>query len=263
LKKTDGQSGELAGVKLYELDFEATAEFIENAMYAVGDAIQVTRPGPTLSQGFSWDAWFNTAVGGRKPATRGDKLLLKGSVRFERKESGWVPTGVSFAAEVDTSRRNTPPSESPADSMLGTARRGSSGLVSSRTKTATADPGNRPAESPYERARRAPLQLSGEGVCATASPLVTETPPFRFSFTLWSCQNGERHAVSFIVTTRDNFEGYAWESGSSETEGLGGNLGEASGGRVGWTFYSDRDVIDPQGVTLVHGGRWLTLEESR
>src|SRR5450759_1931603 len=63
-QKTDGQAKEVMGVKVYELEFRATIEFLDDVMYQSSEnAIQTSAPGPTLNRGgFSWDAWFNTAV---------------------------------------------------------------------------------------------------------------------------------------------------------------------------------------------------------
>jgi hypothetical protein len=107
-RKTDGQARELMGVRIYSLEYSATLEFLDDILYEVsGNAIKASPVGPTLNdnRGFSWDAWFNTAVAGRKPGFLGDRLNLVGTVTFEKKESGWVVAGIDFKATMDSSNR--------------------------------------------------------------------------------------------------------------------------------------------------------------
>jgi hypothetical protein len=107
-RKTDGQERELMGVKIYSLEYSATLEFLDDILYEVSaNAIKASPVGPTLNdnRGFSWDAWFNTAVAGRKPGFLGDRLNLAGTVTFEKKESGWVVAGIDFKATMDSSKR--------------------------------------------------------------------------------------------------------------------------------------------------------------
>lgn len=127
-RKTDGQNADLMGVKVYLLEFEAVAEFVAEAAFSSnGRAIDVVGPLPTLAEqkpGFSWDAYFNSAVAGRAPGFRADRLFLKGTVEFQNKESGWVAGGVSFTITADTSRRERNPAAAPANSRDLTAGAG-------------------------------------------------------------------------------------------------------------------------------------------
>lgn len=118
-RKTDGQASELRGVSMYALDYSATLEFLDDMLYEVSDnTIKASPVGPTLNdkRGFSWDAFFNTAVAGRKPGFVGDRLSMIGTVIFEKKESGWVVMAINFNTTMDSSSRTTqvmPSSQAP------------------------------------------------------------------------------------------------------------------------------------------------------
>lgn len=109
-RKTDGRPAELAGVALYSLMFEAEARFLTDALYALdgrssGRASSIsTSEYVARSRSFSWGDALND-MQGRRPARRGDVLHLVGEVTFERRESGWIATGLSFTARHDSSTR--------------------------------------------------------------------------------------------------------------------------------------------------------------
>jgi hypothetical protein len=107
-RKTDGQSREVMGVQMYAFEFSAMVDFLDDMLCEMSDnAIKTSPPGTTLNdnRGFSWDAWFNTAVAGRKPAYMGDRLNLVGTVHYQRKESGWVVASIEFKGTMDPSHR--------------------------------------------------------------------------------------------------------------------------------------------------------------
>lgn len=104
-EKTDGRSGELMGVKLYELMFTATVEVTRDALYAVGGSLGrqalygegeniTTTEYQERTGNFMRD--FALDINKLKPIRAGDRLLLRGQVAFERRESGWVATGTNF-----------------------------------------------------------------------------------------------------------------------------------------------------------------------
>lgn len=109
-RKTDGRAAELAGVALYSLMFEAEAQFLTDALYALdgrssGKASALsTSEYVARARAFSWGDALND-IQGRRPARRGDVLHLVGEVTFERRESGWIATGLSFTARHDSSTR--------------------------------------------------------------------------------------------------------------------------------------------------------------
>jgi hypothetical protein len=106
-QKTDGQATDT----VYELMFTGDAEFVSNAMFSintpwasVGSQI-TTAEYKEPSAGFSWDNFLGSSQGFR-PAMKGDRLHLTGSVGFQRRESGWVPVGIRFTFEHDTATRD-------------------------------------------------------------------------------------------------------------------------------------------------------------
>ena len=96
-RKTDGQSGEAFGAEWYELEFEGGVEFLEDCYW---------------SPRSTWGAQFSTVTGrprndlqainpeysSRRPARRGDRIPVSGSVGFEKKESGWVASRIEVEA---------------------------------------------------------------------------------------------------------------------------------------------------------------------
>ena len=132
-RKTDGLSREVQGMKMYALEFAATATFLDDMLYELSESgIKTSPPARTLNDGgaFSWDAWSNTAVAGRRPARSGDKLTLVGKVEYVQYESGWRVAAITFRGTLDTGGR-APDSGRVAESAIvgsgGTATAPTSG----------------------------------------------------------------------------------------------------------------------------------------
>lgn len=110
-QKTDGRAMEFRGVKAYEMIFASEAEFVSNAMFSGGSPFAsqgseiVTAEYREPSPGFSWDSFLAGSQGFR-PAMKGDRLHLAGSVTYEQRESGWVPIGVQFTVKHDETTRD-------------------------------------------------------------------------------------------------------------------------------------------------------------
>jgi hypothetical protein len=109
-RKTDGRAAEVMGVKAYDLMFASRFEFTSDAMFSVGapfvaegseiTTAELRKP----SSGFSWND-FMAGSQGFHPARKGDALEVAGTISFEKRESGWVPTGIRFSFAQDSSRR--------------------------------------------------------------------------------------------------------------------------------------------------------------
>lgn len=104
-RKTDGKSMEFMGVSGYELMFEATAEF--------STAVLFTREGVSAMSAITTspvndppDRWVSQPETGFPFAMKGDRLNLKGTVSFERRESGWVPLRLAMSADHDATTRD-------------------------------------------------------------------------------------------------------------------------------------------------------------
>lgn len=105
-QKTDGRTGEVFGTRIYVMDFSASIDVKDDALVSFADQkITVNDPGPTLANGsFSWDAWFNSTVGGRQMVFKGDEIVVGGEASYLRKESGWVQDGVKHTSHTVDSR---------------------------------------------------------------------------------------------------------------------------------------------------------------
>ena len=107
-QKTDGLPGLVEGVQVYELDFTATVEVLENMRYQTSAKEIKTAPPnatPKEQSGFSWDNFYSSAVAGFSSAFMGDKFKVVGKVGYQRKESGWVVAAIEFNSSLDTSGR--------------------------------------------------------------------------------------------------------------------------------------------------------------
>jgi hypothetical protein len=97
--KTDGRQGELMGVPIYSMMFVAEAEFVSDAMYTTGSLLSSEggsiKTTPPRAGGSSLDDLFFMSQGLR-PAQKGDVLLISGQIDFEKRESGWVGSDVTF-----------------------------------------------------------------------------------------------------------------------------------------------------------------------
>jgi hypothetical protein len=100
-RKTDGQAAEMFGVKVYQMDFVAFAEFTDDAYYTTGGTLLQsdininTQPISQVPASCEQDlsACFN-----QRPlrANKGDRLPLAGTAAFERHESGWRITSLTM-----------------------------------------------------------------------------------------------------------------------------------------------------------------------
>jgi len=82
--KTNGQSGEVMGVKIYSMEYEGEIEFLEDCFWGgfLG-GFEAVKPQP----GYWGD--FGNRMGGRSPAKKGQHEKIKGKIQFEKTEKGW------------------------------------------------------------------------------------------------------------------------------------------------------------------------------
>jgi type II secretion system protein G len=127
--KTNAQQGELFGVKLYDLEFEAEIEFTENCKWITGlmgmqAGFRTSKPAAQQSSGFSWNKWIDDTQNPGVVVTNGQRLLLTGVVSFEKKEKGWLVNEVKLKSskvvagspDVPTQRAATTAATSPPES---------------------------------------------------------------------------------------------------------------------------------------------------
>ena len=75
IRKTNGQHSVYGGIENYKVEYEAEIEFTEDCFF-YRDAISTSR----------------RKLGGQfRPAKKGDRTVVSGSVRFEKSEKGWRP----------------------------------------------------------------------------------------------------------------------------------------------------------------------------
>lgn len=166
--KTDGQRAEFAGVPLYRLEFSARLDVLTSvlATFGGGRGERVIRSremtASDTASSFNWSQWFARGVAGGRPLFRGDRILLKGEVLFERKESGWSARSIDFMPQIDSGRRERPTAEKArsgqAPSAMASvmppaeARRGSIAPVPIAMSTAA-----RGAPAPVDQDAQTPL----------------------------------------------------------------------------------------------------------
>ena len=93
-QKTNGQEGELLGVKIYQLSYQGEIEFLEDCKWEKGMAVNLgevhyrtvkVKPG---AKDF-WQNW-DDQMHGRQIVKKGHKEKISGNVVFEKTEKGWV-----------------------------------------------------------------------------------------------------------------------------------------------------------------------------
>jgi hypothetical protein len=81
-RKTDGQEGELMGVRLYAMDFQADIEFNQDCYWGGpfgGFEVMTGEPGP-----------FNAFMFmGKRKARAGERFTISGKLQFQKTEKGW------------------------------------------------------------------------------------------------------------------------------------------------------------------------------
>jgi general secretion pathway protein G len=86
-EKTNGQLGEIFGVKVYGMDFAADIEFLEDCKW-VEASFQTSKLTPLPQNSLS--QLFDTLQNPGKPVSKGQRTQLSGVVHFVKKENGWT-----------------------------------------------------------------------------------------------------------------------------------------------------------------------------
>jgi hypothetical protein len=88
-RKVDGQSRELMGVTVYEMDVEGRIEIMKECYWT-----PLSRVGEVFSAKVAseddgyWDSFRKNSMS-RKHSSKGEQHSFNGSLLFEKKESGW------------------------------------------------------------------------------------------------------------------------------------------------------------------------------
>ncbi len=90
-QKTDGQERtDEEGVRRYALEYKCVAKFKKNTMWSFAAGVfETTDPLPEDAKRKERKA-AEERLAGKQPAKAGETLVMKGTVDFEHKESGWV-----------------------------------------------------------------------------------------------------------------------------------------------------------------------------
>jgi hypothetical protein len=89
-KKMDGQPRtEEDGVQYYKLDCDGVVEFKKDTMWIFIGGFQTTDPLPPKASKKERKA-AEARLAGKASAKKGETVMVKGTVEFEKKESGWV-----------------------------------------------------------------------------------------------------------------------------------------------------------------------------
>lgn len=185
--KSDGQSSELAAVKMYNMTFAATLEFAEDAFYTTGGSIMqpevsintasIANVPPTCAQNFA-------ACVSQTPmrAAKGDKLKVKGTASFEKSESGWhvsnltislpdcadVPGCASSSSGQSPRRGSMSSTPAPVARMVGNTGGVDTVSVSGKRCAAFGAAHPEPRRSIIDRILRRPVGIAGT---LTAHPI--------------------------------------------------------------------------------------------
>ncbi|MHC4818166.1 MAG: hypothetical protein ACYTF8_08945, partial [Planctomycetota bacterium] len=96
-QKIDGQERtDDAGIRHYALDYKCVAKFKKITMWSFGgNGFATTDPLPEKASRKERKA-AEARLAGKQPAKAGDTVMVKGTVEFESKESGWVASNVTI-----------------------------------------------------------------------------------------------------------------------------------------------------------------------
>lgn len=104
--KTDGAAQEIAGMSLYEMNFEAKAEFQSDAFWNASGNLTGENKSIWTKPFVKLDGLARMGMGmGTGDARTGDTLSIKGTIRFQKRESGWIPEVFQYDVVLDSSHR--------------------------------------------------------------------------------------------------------------------------------------------------------------
>jgi hypothetical protein len=167
-QKTNGQSAEAMGVKVYTLEYETEVEFLEACKWNI-----ITFAGAIMDNEVS----FRTTKSPDKPlselaqlsesatnpgtaVSKGQRFKLVGAIRFEKKEKGWWVDGVKVTSITPlTGSANSSaaqPDRAPEHQAAGTSKTLASAASECREKAEKGD-----ANAQFELAR---MYARGQGV---------------------------------------------------------------------------------------------------
>lgn len=112
--KTNGKQGEVSGVKVYEMQYEAEIEFLGEALW--GGAAHLLGGSMTFDAHPYTGSLADLGAGpGRTVVHKGERRRVNGALTFEKWESGWVVSGGAPAASSvpDTPGHSDPDQEPP------------------------------------------------------------------------------------------------------------------------------------------------------
>ncbi len=93
-EKTNGAKGELIGLTIYTLEFEAEIEFTEKCNWLTGMfgqelSFRTSKLVAAPASGFSWNKFLDDSQNPGTAVAKGQRVQLSGVVRFTKKEKGW------------------------------------------------------------------------------------------------------------------------------------------------------------------------------
>ena len=93
-RKTNGVAGELAGMKVYKMEFEARIEFTSVCKWLTGGPL-ITSIGfattPAIVGGNSLGQFLEDTVNAGQIVAQGQEVIISGEIHFVKKENGWAP----------------------------------------------------------------------------------------------------------------------------------------------------------------------------
>lgn len=100
-EKSNGAGDEIAGFKIYKLEFESEIEFTENCKWVTGGGGQEVgfRTAKSVAQpksGFSWNSFLSDSQNPGPDVTKGLKIQIFGAIHFVKNERGWYVVNIQI-----------------------------------------------------------------------------------------------------------------------------------------------------------------------
>jgi hypothetical protein len=122
--KSNGAKGDVMGLKIYALEFDAAIEFTEDCKWVVGIAgeqlsFNTRKSVPQPQSGFAWNSFLDAATNPGTQVKKGQCARVSGVIRFVQKEKGWAVETIELTKgnltiekAAQTSTKSTPNSKS-------------------------------------------------------------------------------------------------------------------------------------------------------
>lgn len=118
-EKSNGAEGEIAGFKIYKMEFESEIEFTENCKWVTGVFGQEVgfRTAKSVAQpksGFSWNSFLSDSQNPGPDVAKGQKIQISGTIHFVKKERGWSVENIQITQTKPMTGPTQPNAQEPS-----------------------------------------------------------------------------------------------------------------------------------------------------